>query len=131
MPFILSIALFFIPESPRWLILTNRFEEGTKSLKWLRPVNAAVDAEANEIRNAIEKEREISKGVRVMDLFSNPVDRRRTILSVCAVSLQAASGSMFIIGEFFRLDVIQHTDNNPQPTKPTSLAWPRSAIPSP
>jgi hypothetical protein len=29
----------------------------------------------------------------------NPVDRRRTALAVAAVSLQAASGAMFIIGK--------------------------------
>jgi hypothetical protein len=98
-PCILAVAMFFIPESPRWLILTGRYEEGVKALRWLRPVDDDVDYEASEIRAAIQKERELGTGASVVDMFANPIDRRRTILAVCAVTLQAASGSMFIIGE--------------------------------
>lgn len=96
-PVIMVVALFFIPESPRWLILTGRHEEGVKALGWLRPVDADVAHEAAEIKAAIDRENELGSGVRVLDMFTNPVDRRRTTLAVCAVTLQAASGSMFII----------------------------------
>jgi hypothetical protein len=106
-PAIMTVCLFFIPESPRWLILTGHYDEGVKSLRWLRPVDADVDSEAAEIKAAIDKEKELSSGVSVLDMFTNPVDRRRTFLSVCSVTLQAASGSMFIIGwsPFYPLDV--------------------------
>lgn len=97
-PAIMAICLFFIPESPRWLILHGKYDDGVKSLRWLRPAGAEVEAEASEIRAAIQKEIELSSGVSVLDMFTNPIDRRRTILSVCSVTLQAASGSMFIIG---------------------------------
>jgi sugar porter (SP) family MFS transporter len=96
-PAIMTVALFFIPESPRWLILTGRYDEGVKSLRWLRPVDADPDAEATEIKAAIDREMELAGSVSVMDMFTNPIDRRRTALAVCAVTLQAASGSMFII----------------------------------
>ena len=99
-PTVMTVALFFIPESPRWLILTGRYDEGVKSLRWLRPVDADPDAEATEIKAAIDREMELAGSVSVMDMFTNPIDRRRTALAVCAVTLQAASGSMFIIGNY-------------------------------
>jgi hypothetical protein len=99
-PVIMAVAMFFIPESPRWLILRGKHDEGIKALRWLRPVGAAVEDEAAEIRAAIEREKELGSQVQVLDMFRNPVDRRRTILSICSVTLQAASGSMFIIGSF-------------------------------
>jgi MFS family permease len=97
-PAVMTVAMFFIPESPRWLILQGRHEEGRKALAWLRPSGTNVDLEAEVIQENIRKEREIGSEVGVLDMFKNPVDRRRTILAVCAVTLQAASGSMFIIG---------------------------------
>lgn len=43
---------------------------------------------------------EPASGTSVWDMFANPVDRRRTILAVAAVSTQAASGAMYMIGMF-------------------------------
>lgn len=106
-PAFLFVAMIFIPESPRWLILQGRYDEGLKALKWLRPKDADVDNELNEIRDAINKEEETAKGVGILDMFNNPIDRRRSLLSIGAVGLQASSGSMFIIGE--SLDPISNT----------------------
>ncbi|EMD59153.1 hypothetical protein GGP41_009041 [Bipolaris sorokiniana] len=96
-PLIILCTVWFIPESPRWLILQGHFEEGVKALEWLRPKRHDSRAEASAILAAIEKEKETSSGIGWVDMFSNPVDRRRTFLAVFAVLLQAASGSMFII----------------------------------
>lgn len=96
-PVFLTIAMFFIPESPRWLILRGKHEEGKRALQWLRPAGTSIEEEANEIRAAIEREKELGSSVSFVDMFINPIDRRRTLLAVCAVTLQAASGSMFVI----------------------------------
>jgi hypothetical protein len=99
-PAIIFVGLPFIPESPRWLVLQGRYEDGLKSLKWLRPEGADTEAEIADIRQAIDNERALSKSVGILDMFNNPIDRRRTMISICAVCLQAATGSMFIIGNY-------------------------------
>ena len=130
-PFFITVAMLFIPESPRWLILQGKYEEGLKSLQWLRPEGYDVAAEAAEIRAAIEKEKELNANANALDMIRNPVDRRRTVLSVCAVTLQAASGAMFIIGKETLFTKSSKPSNTiPQPTKPTSSPWPRSPTPS-
>jgi MFS transporter, SP family, sugar:H+ symporter len=99
-PVILSIALLFIPESPRWLVQYRTTERAKKSLKWLRPSEDMVAPELEDIIISIEKEKDIASKVSIWDMFRNPIDRRRTVIAVAGVSLQGASGAMFMIGEF-------------------------------
>lgn len=98
LPAILFVAAIFIPESPRWLILNGKLESGQRSVEWLRPRGANAADEATEIRLAVEKEQEDQSGIGFWDMFRDPIDRRRTILSICTLSLQGCPGSMFVIG---------------------------------
>jgi len=99
-PAILSVGLFFIPESPRWLVQRGRMDQARKSLRWHRPgSDEAVGEEINEIKLSLEAQRQDKAGVAVWDMFRNPVDRRRTILATCAVTVQGASGAMYVIGK--------------------------------
>ena len=133
-PLIILCSIWFVPESPRWLILQGRFEEGVKALEWLRPAHHDSHAEASAILTAIEKEKASKSGIGWLDMFSNPVDRRRTFLAVFAVLLQAASGSMFIIGRHiaFHLpcpSLSASPTNTPKRTRLTSFKWPKWPTP--
>lgn len=96
-PGILAIGLFFIPESPRWLAAKGNFEKAEQSLRRLRPKDWPVAKELEEMRTTLEAEAQLQSSVGYLDLFKNPIDRRRTTIAVCALTSQAASGAMFVI----------------------------------
>lgn len=99
-PGILSVGMLFIPESPRWYLLQNEPEKARKALHWLRPFPDTVDSEIHDMQSAIEAERALARSADILDMFRNPVDRRRTYLACAAISLQAASGAMYMICKF-------------------------------
>lgn len=102
-PVLMSIGLFFIPESPRWLMLVDKQEQAIKSMLWMRPDPRTVGTELAEIQAAIDAEKATKNSANFIDIWKDPVDRRRTFLAIAAVSTQAASGAMFMIayGTYF------------------------------
>lgn len=50
---LLAIGMFFLPESPRWLVKQNKVDEAVKTLKHLRNTND-VTHEINEIRHSLQ-----------------------------------------------------------------------------
>lgn len=98
-PFFMSIGLIFIPESPRWLLEHGHRDKALKSLLWHRPYGQhGAEAELRDIQAALDNETQLKQNTGVKDLFANPVDRRRTALSILGITLQGASGAMYMIG---------------------------------
>lgn len=137
MPGILFFALFFLPESPRWLAARGQTAQAEKSLTWLRPGPAhwSVAAELAEMEAALAAEAQLQTSIGLLDLVRNPIDRRRTTIAVLGLTTQAASGAMFLICKpspppspnWYKGSLTPPI----QPTEPTSSPWPTSAMPSP
>lgn len=96
------------------MLLQNKPAKAQKALTWLRPYKDVVDSELASIQAAIDQDRAMKDGVSILDMFRNPVDRRRTILAVAAVNCQAASGAMFMIGTSILTRPIQFSTNGLQ-----------------
>jgi sugar porter (SP) family MFS transporter len=104
-PFVLSIFVFFIPESPRWLLVQNRPEDAKRALERMRGASLGpeyLQEEFVEMQRGIEEEKELASSAAILDMFK-ATDLRRTLLCVGAIVSHAASGIWFIIsyGTFF------------------------------
>lgn len=95
-PLFVTLGLYPIPPSPRWLISKSRKEDAILSLETVRP-GADVDAgrcraEADAIEDALQNKTEKAPWV---DLFRG-TNLRRTWIVICVQALQQFTGQGFV-----------------------------------
>ncbi|KAI0628433.1 AmMst-1 [Trametes polyzona] len=98
--FILFVGMFWLPETPRWLIKRDRKEDAAKSMSRLRslPVeDPAVQSELEDIVVALEAEREVDHGS-YADCFRFTRNKiaLRTLTGIALQAWQQLTGINFI-----------------------------------
>ncbi|KAF3313410.1 hypothetical protein TWF173_005919 [Orbilia oligospora] len=79
-PAIICILIFFCPETPRWYIQKGNEEAARRSLRKVRETEEEVEAEIQQIKQAIEYEKHVLDG-RYLPLWKDPSIRKRLILA--------------------------------------------------
>ncbi|KXS93672.1 hypothetical protein AC579_3593 [Pseudocercospora musae] len=98
-PAFLAVGLFFVPESPRWLLHKGKESKARQALGKLRSQNLpqeAFETEWLEMIRGTEEEQTTAKGIGFLDMFRG-VDLRRTLLCYGIIASQSGSGVWFII----------------------------------
>ncbi|KAJ5371958.1 hypothetical protein N7517_003964 [Penicillium concentricum] len=105
LPAVMLVGLFFLPESPRWLLLHGKTDDALKSLTWIRADACdrfEVLKEFEEMRINIEHELSSDSRAAFFQQFSKR-HRRRTMISICIGFMNPAVGGMFVVafGTYF------------------------------
>ncbi|KAJ3806169.1 general substrate transporter [Lentinula aff. lateritia] len=98
LPSVLQIFLaWFLPESPRWLVSKGRDDQALKTLAYYHadgnPNDPLVQYEFNEIKAAIEFDRNVVANVGWKSLFSTPGNRKRMRIIIAIAVFSQWSGN--------------------------------------
>ncbi|XP_010554959.1 PREDICTED: sugar transporter ERD6-like 17 [Tarenaya hassleriana] len=104
--FVQALAMFFVPESPRWLAKNGREKEFENSLRFLRGKDADISKEAQEIINWVKALDKVPRS-KFLDLFQKRYSHSLTVV-IGLMLLQQLSGSSGI--GFYASSIFQKSD---------------------
>lgn len=89
-----AALVFFMPESPWWLVSKNREDDAATSLRSLGYRDDGIPKKLSAIKVTLEEIRRETEGVTYFECFRRS-NLRRTIISIAPLSIQALSGVVF------------------------------------
>lgn len=87
--------MWFIPESPAWLVSVDKIEEAAHSLRRLGYSEAEAGGKIAQARLALEMARRETQGATYLECFRRS-NIRRTMISTLPMAIQALTGVYFI-----------------------------------
>lgn len=98
-PVVLAVGLFFVPESPRYLVNRGKMQKARRALESLRGGSLRpeeLELEWVEMVKGIEEEKKLASTIGPLDQYRG-TDLRRTLLCYGVIMSQVGSGSWFVI----------------------------------
>ncbi|OZJ06758.1 hypothetical protein BZG36_00264 [Bifiguratus adelaidae] len=87
LPTLQFLGMFFVPESPRWLIAHDKVDDAKRILTKYHAggdeSSALVHWEVTEIQEAIRLESSHQQSFKLRELFRGKANRRRALISIC------------------------------------------------
>ncbi|KAI5278624.1 hypothetical protein KEM54_004537, partial [Ascosphaera aggregata] len=93
-PLLVLTTIWFVPESPRWLIRHGDYEKAQVALTRINKGNEDydLDADYDAMKQNVEEEALLSENSKWSDLLFDPIERRKTIFSAGALIAQQVNG---------------------------------------
>ncbi|XP_011193053.1 facilitated trehalose transporter Tret1-2 homolog [Zeugodacus cucurbitae] len=105
LPICAAIALFFIPETPAWLVRNNKHGKAQRALTFLRGSEIIARKEMNDMSERLTKERATTRtNENIFQLCTERCAMKPLFIVITFSMLQMLSGSFIVI--FYAIDII-------------------------